>query len=180
MFSPSRVQMQFSGLLRGLNVLLNPRNMEPLRGFEEPGQFLHPRWPDPQQEVGQLVALGTLEVPVCAGPMGLLRAQQGWQRQPPACLPPCSLPLRSAGGQAYWTPFCGHTSQPPKPFQLLLAGLMRSILNLSTSATVAGSPHPPVQTPPQYCPCCPQLHPDHPPQPLTTHLVPARPLWQHL
>lgn len=26
-----RVQMQFSGLLRGLNVLLNPRNMEPLR-----------------------------------------------------------------------------------------------------------------------------------------------------
>lgn len=50
--------MRFSGSLRGLNVLLNPRNTEPLRGFEEPGQFLDPRWPDPQQEVGRLVALG--------------------------------------------------------------------------------------------------------------------------
>ena len=56
---------------------------------------------------------------------------------------------------------------------------MRSPLNLNTSATVAGSPHPPpVQTPPRHCPCCPQLHPA--PQPPTTHLVPARPLWQHL
>lgn len=56
---------------------------------------------------------------------------------------------------------------------------MRLPLNLNTSATVAGSPHPPpVQTPPRHCPCCPQLHPA--PQPPTTHLVPARPLWQHL
>lgn len=67
------------------------------------------------------------------------RAQQGRQGslRPVFPLKPPSAP---GGSQALLDPLLRPHLSNPQALQLLLAGLMRSILNLSTSATVAGQP----------------------------------------